>query len=115
MVPADKGSCYYGEQESDSGDFIDLVAGEFLVGSKRFLVVCDYVASNKSSDIDIADILTKRELQVALLVSKGRVNKQIADQLSLSEWTVATHLRRIYAKLGVRTRAAMVARIVKYT
>jgi len=50
-------------------------------------------------------------LQIAILVSQGRVNKQIACQLKLSEWTVSGYLRRIYDKLGVRTRAAMVARI----
>jgi hypothetical protein len=38
------------------------------------------------------------------------LNKQIAHQLHISEWTVATHLRRIFAKLGVDTRAAMVYR-----
>ena len=45
----------------------------------------------------------------------GRLNKQIADKLHISklhisEWTVSTHLRRIFAKLGVRSRAAMVYR-----
>ena len=59
----------------------------------------------------VTDLLTSRELQIAVLVSQGRVNKQIAYQLKLSEWTVSGYLRRIYDKLGVRTRAAMVARI----
>jgi DNA-binding NarL/FixJ family response regulator len=43
-------------------------------------------------------------------VATGLVNKQIAFQLRISEWTVSTHLRRIFAKLGVDTRAAMVSR-----
>jgi DNA-binding CsgD family transcriptional regulator len=54
--------------------------------------------------------LTAREVQIARLVAGGLVNKQIAVELRISEWTVATHLRRIFAKLGVETRAAMVAR-----
>jgi DNA-binding CsgD family transcriptional regulator len=33
--------------------------------------------------------------------------------LEISSWTVATHLRRVFAKLGVRTRAAMVARALE--
>jgi DNA-binding CsgD family transcriptional regulator len=45
-----------------------------------------------------------------VLVADGLVNKQIADVLRISEWTVSTHLRRVFAKLGVDTRAAMVSR-----
>lgn len=60
----------------------------------------------------IANILTRREIQIALQVANGKVNKQIAYQLHLSEWTVSTHLRRIYAKLGVKSRAQMVAYIM---
>src|SRR5262245_37710424 len=61
---------------------------------------------------EIADILTERELEIATLVGLGRPNKQIADMLHISEWTVSTHLRRIFAKLGVHSRAAMVYRCV---
>ena len=57
-----------------------------------------------------ADVLTGRELQVAALVARGLLNKQIADQLHISEWTVCAHLRRIYSKLQVTSRAAMVYR-----
>lgn len=57
---------------------------------------------------DFTAILTERELEIATLVALGRPNKQIADRLHISEWTVSTHLRRIFVKLGVRSRAAMV-------
>jgi DNA-binding CsgD family transcriptional regulator len=56
------------------------------------------------------DPLTPRETQIARLVADGYVNKEIASKLSISEWTVSTHMRRIFAKLGVETRAAMVLR-----
>jgi DNA-binding NarL/FixJ family response regulator len=52
--------------------------------------------------------LTPRETQIARLVADGFVNKEIATKLEISEWTVSTHMRRIFAKLGVETRAAMV-------
>lgn len=57
-----------------------------------------------------AEILTARELQIATLVAHGQCTKRIAYQLRISEWTVQTHLRRIYAKLGVAGRAEMVFR-----
>lgn len=60
------------------------------------------------TECDFTAILTERELEIATLVALGRPNKQIADRLRISEWTVSTHLRRIFVKLGVRSRAAMV-------
>jgi len=58
------------------------------------------------------ELLTARETQIVMLVADGMVNKQIAAALQISEWTVSTHLRRIFAKLNVDTRAAMVTRCV---
>jgi DNA-binding CsgD family transcriptional regulator len=55
--------------------------------------------------------LSPREQEIARMVAKGHQNKTIADVLSISSWTVCTHLRRIFAKLGVNSRAAMVARL----
>jgi DNA-binding CsgD family transcriptional regulator len=55
--------------------------------------------------------LSPREQEIVRMVSRGFPNKVIADVLSISPWTVGTHLRRIFAKLGVTSRAAMVARV----
>src|SRR6266545_146073 len=55
--------------------------------------------------------LSPRELAIARLIAKGMPNKCIGDILEISPWTVATHLRRIFMKLGVASRAAMVARL----
>jgi DNA-binding NarL/FixJ family response regulator len=55
--------------------------------------------------------LTGREIEIAILVALGLPNKQIASHLNISdisEWTVSTHLRRIFTKLQVNNRAAMV-------
>jgi len=53
--------------------------------------------------------LSQRELEVLTLVSRGSTNRATAAQLFISEATVKTHLLHIYAKLGVRDRAAAVA------
>ncbi|MFN8490546.1 MAG: helix-turn-helix transcriptional regulator [Caldilineaceae bacterium] len=57
--------------------------------------------------------LSGREQEIARLVAKGLPNKTIAAILEISPWTVSTHLRRIFAKLGVNTRAEMVAYVLK--
>lgn len=56
--------------------------------------------------------LSPRERQIALMVAHGRTNQAIATSLDISVWTVSTHLRRIFAKLAVCSRAEMVARLL---
>jgi DNA-binding NarL/FixJ family response regulator len=55
--------------------------------------------------------LSPREYGVLLVLAEGRTNREIADRLFISERTVAVHVRRILAKLGVsgRVEAAGVA------
>jgi predicted ATPase/DNA-binding SARP family transcriptional activator/DNA-binding CsgD family transcriptional regulator len=48
--------------------------------------------------------LTAREQEVALLVGRRLTNRQIAQELSISEHTVANHMRKILKKLGLRSR-----------
>lgn len=50
--------------------------------------------------------LTRRELEVLGLLANGLTNKQIADQLVVSEHTVNVHVQSIYSKLGVTSRVA---------
>lgn len=53
--------------------------------------------------------LTPRELEVLQLVAAGSSNRQIGQDLMLSEATVKSHLVHIYDKLGVRSRTSAVA------
>ncbi|GAA0569823.1 response regulator [Actinomadura livida] len=53
--------------------------------------------------------LSAREADVMALIARGRSNGQIAQQLFLAEKTVKNHVNRIYAKLGVTSRAAAIA------
>jgi DNA-binding CsgD family transcriptional regulator len=57
-----------------------------------------------------ATMLSPREREVVRMVGQGCTNQAVADSLGISQWTVSTHLRRIFAKLQVNSRAAMVAR-----
>ncbi len=56
--------------------------------------------------------LTPREREIVRLVAKGLPNKQIAAVLEMSPWTVSSHLRLLFAKYGVASRAALVASVL---
>jgi DNA-binding CsgD family transcriptional regulator len=58
-------------------------------------------------------LLSPREREIARMVAKGYPNKTIAAVLDISSWTVCTYLRRLFAKLNVCSRAAMVARLIE--
>lgn len=53
--------------------------------------------------------LTGRQLEVAALVSTGRTNRQIAEQLGIDERSAEGHVERIRLRLGVRSRAQIAA------
>ncbi|MCU0533009.1 MAG: helix-turn-helix transcriptional regulator [Hydrococcus sp. Prado102] len=86
-----------------------LVVGHFQV-NKQFYSIVQVQDKPRDPKPNIAEILTQRELQIATLVAIGCSNKQIANRLKISEWTISTHLRRIFIKLGVTSRAAMIYR-----
>jgi len=56
--------------------------------------------------------LSPRECDVVMLVLYGHSNRRIADQLFLTEYTVEDHLKRVFAKLAVRSRTALAAKIL---
>jgi len=57
--------------------------------------------------------LTHREHEILNLLSRGCVDKEIADALRISIWTVHGHLKRIYEKLGVHTRTEAAIRYLQ--
>ena len=57
-----------------------------------------------------SDALTVREREVLGMISQGLTNKRIARILEISPETVKTHVKRIFLKLAVSTRAAAVSR-----
>jgi DNA-binding CsgD family transcriptional regulator len=57
--------------------------------------------------------LSPREQEIARMIGEGYPNKTIAAVLDISSWTVNTYLRRIFAKLDVTSRAAMVTKLLR--
>lgn len=53
--------------------------------------------------------LTEGEWRVVALAAQGHTNAEIADRLYLSRYTVETHLKHVFAKLRLRSRAELAA------
>jgi DNA-binding NarL/FixJ family response regulator len=77
------------------------------VGTMRYLLTRSNLPTSQPQKN-----LSPREREIVRLVAKGLPNKAIAEVLDISPWTVATHLRRVFGKLGVSCRAEMVARVL---
>jgi HD-GYP domain-containing protein (c-di-GMP phosphodiesterase class II)/DNA-binding CsgD family transcriptional regulator len=64
--------------------------------------------TKRTGQKDLPAGLTKREVEVLQQVAKGITNREIAQELVISERTVAHHLEHIYDKIGISSRAAAV-------
>jgi DNA-binding CsgD family transcriptional regulator len=58
------------------------------------------------------DSLTPTELRVVSLIAEGLTNRAVAKRLFISPRTVETHVAHVFAKLGVSSRAALIAKVV---
>jgi len=64
------------------------------------------------SAVPVREALTDREEEILGLIARGYRSKEVAEELGISVQTVETHLRNIYDKLHVRSRAGAVARFL---
>jgi DNA-binding CsgD family transcriptional regulator len=80
----------------------------FKLCGQTFVVLKEPPTDIKENNDNVAARLTERELQIAILVARGDPVKRIAHRLGITDWTVKEYLRRIFAKLHVRSQAAMV-------
>jgi len=84
------------------------IVGSVTLGKRRY-AIC---SNQPNTHVAPADVLTARELQIAVLFAQGFDSKAIGRRLGISPLTVSTHRAHVYAKLGVNGRAALAARIV---
>ncbi|HEX6965177.1 MAG TPA: helix-turn-helix transcriptional regulator [Gemmatimonadaceae bacterium] len=88
--------------------------GESLLGTSPVVVVAIECMSTESlSDLALQQQyrLTRREIEVARLLSQGRANDEIAEDLGISTHTARRHTESVLSKLGVHTRAAAGAKL----
>jgi DNA-binding NarL/FixJ family response regulator len=80
--------------------------------SKAARVALDALGAPSASPAraeSLPDGLTQRELEVLVLLARGNTNRTIANELFISEKTVASHVAHIFSKLGVSSRSAATA------
>ncbi|WP_299529074.1 response regulator transcription factor [uncultured Streptomyces sp.] len=73
--------------------------------TRRLIAEFAGTASARTADPAVLDVLTPREREVLGRLGEGLSNAEIADRLSMAETTVKTHVSRLLAKLGLRSRA----------
>ena len=66
-------------------------------------------STSKNQECRARLVLTRRERQIAELVSEGLPNKEIGRRLGLSAGTIRVHLHRVYQKLAINNRTALAA------
>ncbi len=93
------------------GALVDVLSGGYPISSLAAREALTPVLRANEAGPKSEFALTKRELDCLRLVSEGKLAKEIADELDIGCETVRTHIKRLYKKLNVRTRAEA---IVKY-
>lgn len=81
--------------------------GQVWANSQQLIFLLDSLMDTSPApitDVKGATLLTGRELSLVQLVAEGRTNRDISQELRLSEHTVRNYLFRIFNKLGVSTR-----------
>jgi two-component system, NarL family, nitrate/nitrite response regulator NarL len=85
--------------------------GQIWVDSEQLELILQALVESKpmrAMNFKGAPLLTKREDQVAAMVSEGLTNREVALRLGLSEHTVSNYLFKIYDKLGISSRVEFV-------
>jgi DNA-binding NarL/FixJ family response regulator len=83
------------------------IIGAVTLGKRRYAICSNQAEAHATP----ADVLSARELQIAVLIAQGFDNKAVGRRLGISFLTVRTHRTHIYSKLGVASRVALAARI----
>lgn len=101
-----------------SEDFVSrlhmLARGDFVISHELAPKLDKQVVTvTGSSEREVREDLSERELEVLTLVSRGATNREIAEDLTITENTVKVHLRHILEKLDLRNRQQAAAYAVQ--
>jgi two-component system response regulator NreC len=106
-------------KESPEADFIQAIRSvsqgkAFFSPAVSRLLVEDYVRQLQDKDIeDSYDLLTPRERELLQLIAEGKSNKDVANMLNLSPYTVETHRGNIMEKLNLHSVTELILYAVR--
>lgn len=90
--------------------FRSLEATPWVARAEAELLACGGTLRRSTSG-SVSELLTPQELQIAVLVTEGKRNREIAAELFLSLRTVEFHLSRVFRKLEISSRTQLAARM----
>jgi len=104
--------------KSSSSDFIkDALIKTYEGGTPLSPIIVNHLIDLKNSNThtlaDAAPNLTKRELDLCNLVVTGMSNKMIAATMNIAFFTVNEHLKHIYKKLNINSKAELVSYVMR--
>ena len=85
--------------------------GQVWLDNRKVKALIQRAESMRSAVQDVN--LSKKEREIVILISQGLMNREIADQLCISEQTVKTHISRIFRKVNVSRRSQLVPLALK--
>jgi len=79
-------------------------AGELWLEKHSMSLALEKLLQGQASKLEVAQVLTPREIEIVKLVALGLRNSEVAKRLFISEGTVKMHLHNIYNKLNLVSR-----------
>ncbi|MCF6261871.1 MAG: response regulator transcription factor [Gammaproteobacteria bacterium] len=93
-------------KHDDSQKITDAILSMIKGGAPISPVIARLILQRfKRPQIELLEALTERQSKILKLVSQGFSSKEIAEKLDISYYTVTTHIKNIYSKLQVNSRA----------
>ena len=92
----------------------DILNGGAAMSPKIAMQVISYFNKRRQGGTVEAEKLTAREIEILSFLEQGMANKAIADQIHLSVDTVKFHIKNIYLKLQVTSRAELIAKYKQF-
>jgi DNA-binding CsgD family transcriptional regulator len=89
-----------------------LIGGHEDISTTHIMVLIERIIEKRKVDFEKVKRdfkLTRRELEVVVLLCQGLSNKEISEKIFISEYTVKDHIKKIMRKMGVNSRSEIIA------